>query len=66
MSRLRNESGPPLTWRAVFEGTHRTLLVDGAERGATVRITPGEGRESWVEVVVGPGEEMVVGVAERR
>jgi hypothetical protein len=66
MSRLRNESGPPLAWRAVFEGTYLTLLVDGEEREATVRITPGEGRESWVEVVVRPGEEVVVGVGERR
>ena len=65
MSRLGNESGPPLNWRAVFEGTYRTLLVDGEEREATVRINPGEGRESWVEVGVRAGESVVVGVGER-
>lgn len=64
-SHLRNEFGPRLTWRAVFQGTHWTLVVNGEERQAVHRVAPGEGRESWVEVDVGPGEEVVVGVRQR-
>jgi hypothetical protein len=59
-SSLRNERGDRLRWRAVFRGTHRTLLVDGERTVASVRNSPGEGPETWVEVDVGPGEEVVV------
>ena len=61
-SRLRNESGRELRWRAVFPGTHARLMVNGRGQDALSRTVPGEGAESWVEVEVGPGEEVVVGV----
>jgi hypothetical protein len=64
-SHLWNESGGPLAWRAVFQGSHRTLMVNGEETAAESRRVPGEGEESWVEVEVGPGEVVVVGVGER-
>jgi len=63
-SRLQNQSGPFLFWRAVFQGRHETLLVNGQGMAARFRDAPGEGVESWVEVEVGPGEEVVVGVKE--
>ena len=65
LSTLRNDRGGTLRWRAVFPGTHRTLLVNGRERAASLRNAPGEGPESWVEVNVGPGEEVVVRGEER-
>ncbi len=63
-SRLRNETGPSLTWRATFPGIHAALLVNGREEEAKVRHRPGEGPESWVEVTVPPGGEAVVALVE--
>ncbi|MGW8267953.1 MAG: hypothetical protein ACWGSQ_16420 [Longimicrobiales bacterium] len=63
-SRLRNESGRAVRWRAVFSGRHARLMVEGRGEDAGFRTTPGEGAESWVEVEVGPGKEVVVGVEE--
>jgi len=63
-SRLRNESGRVLKWRAVFSGTHARLVVGGRGEDARFRTAPGEGAESWVEVEVAPGREVVVGVEE--
>jgi hypothetical protein len=63
-TRLGNESGGPLRWRAVFHGEHEVLVVDGHEVPATVRLADGEGPESWVEVEVEPGGEVVVRVVE--
>ena len=64
-SLLRNQSGGALKWRAVFLGSHPMLMVDGRPEAASHRHAPGEGAESWVEVEVGPGEAVVVGVEER-
>jgi len=65
-SRLTNRSGPAITWRAVFVGDHPRLSVDGAEVEARRRIDPGEGRESFVDVPVPAGGQVVVRVMERR
>ncbi len=65
-TRLRNGSGRPMRWRAVFAGDHPLLLWDGIERPARARIDPGEGAESWLEGVVEPGQEAVVTVPTRR
>jgi len=64
-SKLRNDSGGPLRWRAAFLGDHATLRVNGEEREAVSGHVPGEGQVSWVEVLVAPGGEAVVRVRER-
>ena len=64
-TRLLNKTGEALVWRAVFQGTHARLLVNGQAEAAKLRHAPGEGDESWVEIGVGPGEEAVVAVEER-
>jgi hypothetical protein len=65
-SRLRNQGAAPLLWRAVFAGDHGHLSVDGVVREARRRVKEGEGRESYVEVPVPPGAEVVVRVEESR
>lgn len=65
-TRLKNESGDPLRWRAVFAGDHEGLTVNGEPRPARRRVSEGEGRESFVEILVPPGAEVVVGVIQRR
>jgi hypothetical protein len=50
-----NQRGPALIWRAMFEGQHETLIVNGREVKATA-LTDGAGRTvSWVRVTVGAG-----------
>jgi hypothetical protein len=62
VSTLRNLEGPPLTWRAVFPGSHLSLVVEGRPQAAAIRHDPGEGTESWIDVTVPSGEERVVEV----
>jgi hypothetical protein len=50
-----NQRGPALIWRAMFEGQHAALNVNGREVKATP-LTDGAGRTvSWVRVTVGAG-----------
>jgi hypothetical protein len=64
-SRLRNESGEALTWRAVFAGRHPMVTVNGRTLAPGHRQRDGEGDESFVELTVAAGEEVVVRVGER-
>jgi hypothetical protein len=61
-TRLANESGPALRWRAVFPGAHRWLRVDGARFEAQVRDAGFDGPETFVIIDLGPGQSRTVGV----
>jgi hypothetical protein len=55
-SSLTNVSGPALAWRAAFDGTWTTLIVDGKQVEAS-RASDEAGRAvSWIEVIVPPGK----------
>jgi len=62
---LRNETGEALIWRAVFDGEHLGGYVNGRPLASSHRRADGEGVESFLEVTVAPGEEVVVSVGER-
>ncbi len=61
-TRFVNESGAAIRWRAVFPGEHGSLIVDGAPVDAQVRRTSYGSSESFVELVVDPGESRTVKV----
>ena len=50
-----NQHGPALIWRAMFEGPHTTLLVNGREAKATVETDQTGRTVSWARVTVGAG-----------
>ena len=50
-----NQRGPALIWRAMFEGSHTTLLVNGREAKAMVETDQAGRTVSWVRVTVGAG-----------
>jgi len=59
-TRLANQSGPPLQWRAVLPGLHTTLEVDGVATAATTRYTDWGEPESYVIVGVGAGQQRTI------
>ncbi|HSG80860.1 MAG TPA: hypothetical protein VLC48_01315, partial [Gemmatimonadota bacterium] len=61
-TRLANESGSALRWRAVFPGSHRWLLVDGARFEARVRDAGSGQSETFVTIDLGPGQSRTVKV----
>lgn len=62
-TRLVNRSGPAIGRRAVLQGLHTTLQVDGATWEAENRYTDWGEAASYIVVDVGPGEERVVKAA---
>lgn len=60
-SAFTNLSGPALTWRAAFPGTHQLLIVDGKETEARTGKQSGM-VVSWVQVPVGSGDSVRVSV----
>jgi len=52
---FNNQRGPALIWRAMFEGQHTTLLVNGREVKATMWTDQAGRTVSWVRVTVGAG-----------
>jgi len=61
-TRLVNQSGPPIQWRAVFPGLHATLEVDGVATGAATRYTDWGEPESYIVIEVGTGQERTIKV----
>ena len=59
-TRLTNESGPSLLWRAVFPGRRDRLTVDGRAVEAHVRDTAYGRVESYVEIDVDRGETRII------
>jgi hypothetical protein len=64
-TRLSNESGEPIRWRAVFPGAHDALEVDGRRVTAEQRSTDRGDRETHVVALVGPGQQSIVRVESR-
>lgn len=62
-TRLSNESGSALQWRAVFRGRHETLYVDGRGASAAIRLTERGETESYVLVEVADGAERTIAVS---
>jgi len=65
-SRLENQEGEALIWRAVFAGEFPEATANGEPIPILQRRQEGEGAESFVEVVVASGQVVVVRVGERR
>ncbi|HSG09479.1 MAG TPA: alpha-galactosidase [Longimicrobiales bacterium] len=61
-SRFTNEGETPVRWRAAFHGRHAQLSVDGATTRAAVRVREDGGAESFVELLVAPGQGVAVTV----
>ena len=61
-SALTNVSGPALSWRATFDGTWPTLIVDGKQVEASRAIDEAGRSIRWVTVTVQPGESAYVSV----
>lgn len=60
-TRLFNESGPVILWRAVLPGEHISLIVDGERQPAQTRYTDQGVPESFVSIEVAEGMERTVG-----
>ena len=58
-----NLRGPALVWRAMFLGSHETLLVNGQPTKASVGKEPVGRATSCVDVVVGAGDTIVVEIS---
>jgi hypothetical protein len=61
-TRLVNQSGPAIRWRAILPGLHETLAVDGVAMGAATRSTDWGEPESYIVVEVGVGQARTVEV----
>jgi hypothetical protein len=61
-TRLENDSGPALRWRAVFPGEHHWLMVDGTRFEAMLQLTEYGTAESFVVLDVAPGQGRTVRV----
>ena len=61
-SHLLNETGDQFVWRAVFEGEHDALVVNGEQRAAEQRLTFFGTVETFVDVIAKPGEPHVVSI----
>jgi hypothetical protein len=61
-TRLTNQAGPMLTWRASFPGAHTKLLVDGKSTRAEQGRRADGGPESYVALRVEPGQRRTVKV----
>lgn len=58
-----NQRGPALIWRAMFDGQHSTLLVNGREVKATVETDNAGRTVSSVRVTVGAGGTVSVEIS---
>ncbi len=56
-TRLVNQSGPAIQWRAVLPGLHETLEVDGVAMRAATRYTDWGDPESYIVVDIDTGHE---------
>jgi hypothetical protein len=59
---ITNQRGPAFIWRAMFEGQHATLIVNGREVKATVQTDEMGHTVSWARVTVGAGGTVSVEV----
>lgn len=59
-----NQRGPALIWRAMFDGQHATLLVNGREVKATAQTDETGRAVSWARVTVGAGGVVTVSTAQ--
>lgn len=57
---LKNDSGPPLRWRAALPGRVDRFLVDGKPVAANYATLPGGATISWVDVTVSPSGTVTV------
>lgn len=52
---VTNQRGPAFIWRAMFDGRHATLIVNGREVKATAQSDGVGNTASWARVTVGAG-----------
>ena len=64
-TRLENQSGATIQWRAVLPGAHEALVVDGREVQSRVRRSEGGLPVSFVELELQVGEKKTVTTIER-
>ena len=57
---MTNVSGPQFTWRATFDGSMQTLLVNGKKLRASREIIPPATQVSYVDVVVPQSQSVTV------
>lgn len=63
-TKLTNQTGPDVLWRASFPGTLRSIHLDGKERQASTETRAGSVRSSWCEVRVPSGQTMTAAAGE--
>ena len=63
-TRMINQRGPALIWKAVFDGAHPKLLVNGKPVPASIETDASRQPVSWVRVIVGGGGSSTVSVPE--
>lgn len=59
-SSITNAFGPSFTWRAGFDGSLPSLLVNGKKMQAKIEATPMDTMMSYVDVPVPPGKTITV------
>ncbi len=59
---ITNLHGPAFIWRAMFEGQHATLIVNGRDVKATAQTDGSGNTVSWARVTVGAGGTVSVEV----
>ena len=64
-TRLENELGATIQWRAVLPGAHEVLTVDGTSLTSTIRRTEEGLPESFVELEVRAGQAKTVRIESR-
>jgi len=59
-SALTNVSGPPLVWRATFDGREHFLMVDGRKRASVVTTDDQHRATTSISILVAPNSQRIV------